>query len=505
MGIEMVRDIYIMYDNKDDINNIKTIIENNYNLFISIMGKSRVLSLVPTDEEDFTYIEDFDKFFYDVTKKLYDNNKIKKEYGNVDILVILYIETLIRKDSGNDNLLIAPNNGLTDETLYAMIAYKYFMENASFDDFVEYLKYRKDTDKILEWLRDKVRFDAYNYLLGVIINNLKNYNFDFLENISEVVNIMLNQVLTDISNPDNETVDKLPLTTQDKINELFLEFLQYINAPDDWKKLYEKLKENNLIIFEEQTGEFEYSKSFIDEDEILKICICTDGTIKSFCSLVHEFIHYISMNVDDLNIEQISILEFPSIFFEKLSLQFLRNKGYSNGVINKITEQRIDNNSEIYTNLASLFYDISRYINHGPITKEDRVNFWSKQYEILENTKKKLIDMYLENGNELSEEDMDFLESTDIDLESAVLEECDILTISFLQNGLLVIDGYQYLLDTFLAEEVLKKANDNKLYIEDMIYVTEELNDLGLYEILDIFDIKDLFDKGSDNIKKRKL
>lgn len=60
-----INDIEVYYDDskKAKIDYIKKVITNNYNLFLSILGKSPCISLSPTDNENTLYIPDFDNFF----------------------------------------------------------------------------------------------------------------------------------------------------------------------------------------------------------------------------------------------------------------------------------------------------------------------------------------------------------------------------------------------------------------------------------------------------------
>ena len=69
---------------------------------------------------------------------------------------------------------------------------------------------------------------------------------------------------------------------------------------------------------------------------------------------------------------------------------------------------------------------------------------------------------------------------------------------------LLVIDGYQYLLDTFLADEVLKQTTTDPTVISKMIKTTEELGNMNLQSVLDLFNMQDVLSKDSGNTLSRK-
>ena len=51
MNLIKVSDIEIRYGDNQTIDNIKNIINNNYNLFSLLLGESKVISLVSTNED----------------------------------------------------------------------------------------------------------------------------------------------------------------------------------------------------------------------------------------------------------------------------------------------------------------------------------------------------------------------------------------------------------------------------------------------------------------------
>lgn len=189
---------------------------------------------------------------------------------------------------------------------------------------------------------------------------------------------------------------ELPSITNYELDLLFNEFLIYIGAPDSWKQAYDELKFSGRVSFEEQVG-FDMSACYVDDDGILKMLISTDSTIKCFCSFVHEFMHYISIQVS-VTLTQFSISELPSIFFEKISAQFLREKGYKQDVIEKVVKDREDNNTEIYIGMSSLFRDVCAYTNGVDISRDKKILFWENNFRIIQETREKLARFYIENG-----------------------------------------------------------------------------------------------------------
>jgi len=506
--VVIVRDICIVYDleHNSKIEDIKTIINNNYNLFLDLMGSSSILSLIPIDDDNVLYVENFEETFFDIADKSFNNDSVKKSIQNSEAIIALYIESLIRQCPENSNALIQPNKAITDEMLYSLIAYKYFYENGTFDGFVEYLKYRENTDKILCWLRNEFRYDVYNYLLGITVNHLKENDFEFLENISSIIVKILNQMLSNIIDNKNEKIDKLTSISLEELDNLFYEFLHYINAPNNWKQLYEELKQDKKIYFEKRIDDIDYSKCYIDDNGVLKIIISFDGTIDSFCSLVHEFVHYLSLH-NKASLPRLSLLEFPSIFFERIASEFLKNKGYSSDIIDNVINERKQNNTEIYLELSSLFSDIASFINCGVISKTDKVKYWENNFKIIQEAKENAFRELEENGMTMTQDDLDFLKPYDVDVDNGVDDECDILIESFINNGILIIDGYQYLLDTFLVDELLKRLTIDPSIISKMVEITDKLGIYSLNDILIYFEMPYIFENtsSSNDLKVRKL
>ena len=144
----MVNDIEIIYDDMIgfDIDYVKTVISNNYCLFLSLLGDIRIISFIPMEEDKVIYREDdvlyisdeiywFDKFFYEIVKfNFYDRN--------IDYSLLLpkyYMEFLFRNLDNGEKFILKTDLDISDEMLYSQISYAYFVENGDFDQFVEYL------------------------------------------------------------------------------------------------------------------------------------------------------------------------------------------------------------------------------------------------------------------------------------------------------------------------------------------------------------------------------
>ncbi len=485
-----VKDIEIIYDDEKNINDIKNVITNNYQLFQMILGSKKKISLVEDSDEDTLYICNFDDFFSEAINQIFNPTAFGNPKDHKDLLIQFYLEYLIRNNSNFKKGLFEPNNGLSDELLIDFLAYFYYTKTSNFNDFVDYLKNRQDFVKIIEWTKKEIRFELYNYILKCTGENLKKYYFDMLDSVSDIVGFSLNKMLDSRMQREAENNVELPKITMHELDSLFIEFLNYINAPEDWHKIYNNLKINNQIVFKKDTNNCSKSKCYKNENGVWNIYIDGNETIETFCAFVHEFMHYISIHKLSKT-SNFSLEEFPSIFFENIAKQFLKDKGYQQSIIDKILEFRNKDNEEIFASLFSLFMDLKTSINGFSISREQRISCWRNYFNQVEENKKELIKFIRNMGEEIED---DYFGHIDIDIESAVDNDCDTYTNAFIEEGVYIIDGYQYLFDTYLAEELLNQVNKDGSVIAKMINITEDLENVSLKDVIHEFSIKGLTD-----------
>ena len=330
------------------------------------------------------------------------------------------------------------------------------------------------------------RWDTYNYLLSITSNFLKTDDEEFFKQMNYITSIWFNRVIDNIQLRDDSNKD-YPKISEKEFDTLFYEFLGYINAPVEWINIYNKLKEKGLIIIE-KGNKPDNSMCFLDNDGITKILIGNGDNLRGFCNFVHEFIHYVARQNGCLSIEKIAISEFPSIFFEKISAEFLEEKGYSSEIVNQIINDRDSNNYSLITSMQTLFSDLIRYINYGEINKNDKISFYKKQIESINRVRKELLKIITNAGEKIK--DPSTFKEIKVDIEKVVDEDCDSMIDSFIKEGLLVINGYQYLLDSYLVEQILNKRNNDNTIVEKMINVTNNLGKISIKDILSLFGIE---------------
>ncbi len=487
-----IGDIEIIYSNsqKQYIDDIKRTIENNYQLLLSCLDESKTLDI--SDDES-----NFNDMFYIIINGIYNNDSIKETFNNKDYIPAIHIQALIRKKENLGTSIVEKDTEMSDELLSTLIAYKYFSVNGTFNDFVDYLKVRDREEEIFKWFHSFAKWSTYNSLLDVTSSILKQMDDNFFEQMNSLMSVWINDKLEKayMHIKNNNEYCKI---TKEEFDQLFYEFLSYINAPVEWVNIYNELKEKNLIIVKEDN---DISMCFRDTDGIFKILINSQENIGSFCDFVHEFIHYIS-NLQGLFVSNLSIIEFPSIFFEVVAAMFLKEKGYDSEIVNRVVAYRENNNFSIYIAMQTLFVDLMRYIKHGEISKNDKLALLKSQVVSLNLARKKMLELLTSLGEKI--DDLSEYEELNFDIEKMVEEDCDSLIDEFIENGLMVINGYQYLLGTYLAEQVLEKNNNDGMVMQKMIDVSNNLKNIGVGDILKLFDIESVLnDKNVKKLTKR--
>lgn len=379
--------------------------------------------------------------------------------------------------------------------LWFVLACKFFDCKTQFDELSNFLKYRNDKELIFEWLKQTQRFNTYNYLLEIASNYLKEYDFYFFDNLDEIFSKMNEKNFDYVISSKNSNYKLQKLSLEDFEN-IFFGSLDKIKAPKEWKEIYIDLKNNNRIIFEESKDGKDNSKCFIDNDGIRKIKVTTDGTVNDFISFVHEFIHYISLQKD---MPPFSLLEFSSIYYERVAAIHLINIGFDENIIKSVIENRNKNNFGKYYDLFGILLDMCRYNKKGNIIREDKIELLKKATEATNECVENLINIFLEAGNPTDE--LQSLIIKDCDFGKKVDDECDYYIMEFIKNGLLVLDGYQYLTDSYLADSVLEKEDDDDTIFDKMVFITENLSDFNIETISKYLGIEDAFTKKS----KRKI
>ena len=510
MILEKIKDIEIIYDEskKDIVKDFREVLKHNYDLFImNLDGYKeglRKISFVYKKEyeesDDILYIDDY-KFYIDTVMSYYSNERLINNFERVD-LSRLYLEYLNRQNNISENNYVGTYHvRLNDEEFYDyfedVIGYHYYKENGTKDDFMNYVKYRKNYDAIIDFVINKTRYNLVNYLLDYY-TRVFSYDEIFIKNIPNINKLLKKELSFYLSSLSKKATSKeVENISKEEFDKLFYEFLKYINAPKEWEKAYNYLKQNNLIIFEDKKGESNNSCCFM-EDGKLKILVSDDQTLNTFISFVHEFIHYISY-FKNSDLSKLALQEFPSIFFEKIAAKFLVNKGYNEEYINYITYRRVRWNVLTSMPLSKIFDELSSYITNGEVVREEKIN------EHLEKARKV---MEWRENNPISKAILHAFKADNItlDKEKAKLitdTYYDDLILQITKYGFLIINGFQYIIGTHLRDKILDSMNLDDV-IPMMIVVSCNLKNYEIEGIQKLFNIN-IFDDEKEQEKENEL
>jgi len=479
-----VKDIKVIYE--EDNNEIKEfigILKNNYYLFEDYL-EGKEISFIPINREDIVYIDNPLVYADEVIKEYTYNERAFHKFDNIP-LEKLYIGFLARKldvDKNKSFVNIDYNvsNERYDMSFYYIVSYHYFKEKGRLNDYVNFIKYRKEKQEILKWLQNKVRYNVCNMLLEKVTKYFDDYFCNNIETITKAIELEFDK--------DDIIEDKKELQQMDHLEceYLFKKFLMFIKAPKEWFLKFEELKKNKRIIYKNMGEKIDRSRCFL-EDGVLKILIDDEGTVISFIDLVHEFMHYVSWKSTG-TIGEYAIIELPSIFFEKLSSMFLVENGYDKKILEAVYKERENNNYMTSISIMYVFEVINDFIKNGCIEKEKEIIKIQKYIDLIKEDRvslNKIIHMYNKMGREFK-------------AECIVDNKYDKLTKDIIEKGPFMILGYQYILGTIISDEILKKHDIDM--IEKMILVTSNLSDYQLEDIINLFDISL---KPIESIKKK--
>lgn len=446
--------------------------------------------------------KDFDLVFETRLKMLLDNPEVQKTLEMPKTLPSIYSQFLIKELQNRNETNIQLNTNIPENMLWFLLACKYYNSETQFTDFTnlialtEFMKYRANKEELLGWLKETQRFETYNYLLQVASDWLNEYDLSFYNHISDVTLTSTSKVLNNAIS--EEKLHKLESMSPNEAEATLLNFLDKIHAPKEWKKTYYDLKSKNDIIYEEQIDDIDNSVSFLDEaDGRRKIRVTNNNTVETFIRLVHEFMHHISKTSTDNEIP-FSLREFPSLYYERVAAIYLISIGYDENIIKAVIEDRNQKNVKLYKSLIGIMVDIIRYNNKGPITIEEKTEFIKKLDEEVKKETRTLIGDFKEAGIDTTE--LEYLVAQQINYEEEVKNDCDARILEFTRDGLLILNGYQYLTDSCLAEKLIEKSDSETP--EKMIYVTEHLADFTIDTVTQYLDITDALQKPNQNIQK---
>ena len=573
-----INDIEVRYDDSicdAQLEKIITLIERYYEILIESLksmndGNSKcVISLVPTEEEKVFYFGDFlvafNNFMEQILRNFFNDYYVD---GSYRYLVSLFLQEYFNQEAqrGKKELLFDTTNisGIS-LSVWLIVIVCYFAEQCKSDGLkqeekcieccLEYINSSsgKVTNKIFNWVLNDSGMDLYDFCLGKFCDELSANGWP--DNILEIVfaeyEKMLNH-LRCLEQGDNKRDNDLENVDID-IDKLFFEFLDYINAPSEWRDYYDGLLEKRALTIEIVKDEHAGTKKQDEEGEqrantthVNLIPIIKNGKLQvedisnikiqkankadAFIILVHEFIHYVNWNklldkvnehlllfvprngvlgedeykhvndvVNMFHSQRFKLLEFPSIFFEKVSAYFLACKFPQKFSTSSLLVFRPF--SELY-NYIVFFYvwlDLKRRKEFNRIDKKN--GFKPIELNDLHEKLNKILDEIDFNGwqDEVGIKRIPFYVRWNCSREDYRRESEDAFGNSFYDQLKSIVLGSDdillciaYALGNFLADYLIDQLDNDPTIIERMVRVVDE-GTLCLEDITCEFNLYELF------------
>lgn len=416
--------------------------------------------------------------------------KIKEQLAQPQALTNLYLNILLYESSDSDlknTLNTLRNIKNCEETCYflgACIYYNYDIEKIV-DFLFNYSTEKKEAIKI--WIAEKERYNVLNLQLRNILSHL-----DILDNtlkdkldlifsgiIMSTFHYISTQRISDFVVINNNEFYKL---NKDSLEQLFLEYLDYIKAPQDWYEKFSYLRENNFIKYlNNKSLNNDDSCYYVDKsDKKGKLKIDNADTIIGFTNLAHEFAHYVAESSGN---SVVLIRELPSIYFENIACKFLIEKSFDKEKINKIIANRGFTNFLTYSKISDILFKLKLYAINGKITKED----FKVPLELY------LKYIKLENNNKTNNNE-DYL----LEISTLADKKCDKMNQSIIENDVFILSGINYLVATIIVEELLTRPDTET--IPQMLIITNSFYDYNFKKILDSLNIQ-FFDTDVEKLK----
>lgn len=490
-SMDVLKGLTLVYNEEEaaEINKIISFINKYSFLFVEFHKQDNKIQLD---------VEDFYEFLKKLTDAFADNEKVKTLIEESDFLPSSYITYMNLKKNSTEKDKNSENMSL--EMIQFLVSIKYY--NYDVNKIYETLIANDDSkyNEIFEKIKESKRMDIYNCFLKDIATFLDEFDSSMLNNLEEIINVLIKKSIDyiNIAKTSKNSTGDLKKLTKSEFEQLFKEFLTYINAPKEWFLTYRKLIEQNLITFN-YSEIIENGECYLDgNDNIWKIILISDGTIRTLVTFIHEFIHYISKNENNV----MSLLEFPSIYYEFVAIEFLKSKGYSDEVLNEIINIRNLNSSSLFGDQIMIFNDVLRYKRSGQIFLEDKIQFYEKWIESMNNFKIKARQTLELSG---AKNIPDFLINLETrDAEELVKIDIDNKIEAFTSLSLLILDGYQYFIGSLLASNIVGIENKGFRNI-NMINVTNHLNEYTITSLLKLFNISLSSEKADLTLSLKKV
>ena len=348
------------------------------------------------------------------------------------------------------------------EMEYFDLACDYFRTTGDFKHLKKYLYEEKIDRQALEELCDNKILNYLPQLLKIKINEDK-YSFQSIsyktlkDNIKDILSI-----IPIISRMSNDALDKMnketkqnassktvPKIDEKQFNKLVIGSLNYIDPTNKLVEKYLDLKKKGKIIKKQYTSDDK--SAYYHKDDTIELY--ERGNLTDVIVFAHEFGHY-NYKREGWIFEPNGILgEYPSIYYEMKTQEYLKQVGYTTEEINSAKIFRAINNNYIINHITPNFMALNI-----AISELDVYTAIEKITKYIDKEVKACFESIPEKVKKDREEE--FLKDIRITISCMVLED----SIEIMRN-------VRYIIGTFLADFSCQCVKH-----EDVLRVLEQIN-----------------------------
>jgi hypothetical protein len=211
------------------------------------------------------------------------------------------------------------------------------------------------------------------------------------------------------------------------------------------------------------------------------------GTIEDFFTLSHEFMHYV-INTYNRKSIPLALEEFPSIFFETYSIEFLKRKGYKEDKLEVLHDFR-------YNDMKEKSFGMLNFLIADIIDK-------SKGKEVDDKRLREYITVLNKIISKRNEDNELYIEPYDID--EYIKKDIDDRTKSYFVGLIEYVEAFRYPISAYLAFKTYDNISENKDLIEQVVNYMLYATNPTFKETIETFGIEKNYNELLENIEKQK-
>ena len=402
---------------------------------------------------------------------------------DIETFYLCYLSLFFKKNYKDDELL--KKYELNEEEAYKYL-YEFFRSHLGINLDID----EEDTKELL-----------YNYANNIFRYKLLNDNIectledfnkcetsDYIkDNFDLILNILEDEFDNIATFRDDEERNLAPLSSSD-LDKYFKEFLSIIDISGEFNKIYEHLKEKDVLYLDNYSREqkerlysvlgiqkdIDYFDNFFNRINDKGIVVLNrKGNIDDMRNLAHEFSHYITFYYNKNELLSNTMIEFPPMFYENLAMEFLKTKGYTD---KEIEDSNHNRNIYIYdrsSKIANINHYIKMYKEHGNVTHDIDIEYRTGQ--ILRFKEKVGNEKFLNLINQSKYE---------ISPDAFASEFCDYANECLSVNSDILTNAYPYLIGHYLANKYMNEYRENPDILDEMKYITINYPNISYDKIL---------------------